>query len=476
MLRSYPLLSAKGPVLSTEAAEVTVAPPALIDEKHLLGSIIRLSWPVVAQQISFSMVQLVDTALVGHLGDDALAGVRLAGQILWFSQAGIVATGVGATAIIARTVGAGEEHKASRVLQTAFALALAWGTMMGVLMWLLGGWWLGVLGAETEAQARGTEWLKAAAFGMPFLALLYAANSAQQGAGDTRTPMVIGVVINIVNIIVAYSLINGTWIAPKLDVWGSGIAFSVTEVVGFLLVFAVLMSGRRKLSWHPREIRSFDPDVARRIANVGGPAGVEQLQFNIAFMAYTAIIASLGTAELAAHGVTLGIQSLTFNIGFALGIAATALVGQSLGAGRPDLAERSAYLTMKSSLVFMSAVMVVMLLFGSEITSLFVGGQDADKVTHIGGQLLFVFAFAMPGIAVSLSLGGALRGAGDTRAVLFIMAGTTWIVRLVPAYLLAITFGFGVPGAWVAAVLDISVRALLMTYRFRQGKWKHIRV
>jgi putative MATE family efflux protein len=463
--------------VATDAAEgVVVASPAVIDEQRLLQSIIRLSWPVVAQQISFSMVQLVDTALVGHLGDDSLAGVRLAGQILWFSQAGIVACGVGATAIVARTVGAGEAHKASRVLQTAFVMALIWGIAMAVMMWTIGGWWLGVLGAEPAAQEAGTDWLKAAAFGMPFLALLYAANSAQQGAGDTRTPMVIGVIINVVNIVVAYTLINGTWIAPKLDVWGSGIGFAVTEIVGCFLVIAVLSSGRRRLRWHPREMRSFRPDIAKRIFNIGGPAGLEQVQFNIAFMIYTAIIASLGTAALAAHGVTLGIQSLTFNIGFALGVASTALVGQSLGAGRPDLAERSAYLTMKYSLVFMSVLAVVMMTLGGQITSLFVGGQDADEVIHIGGQLLFIFAFAMPGMAVSLALGGGLRGAGDTRAVLYIMAGSTWIVRLVPAYFLAIYFGLGVPGAWVAAVLDISTRAFLMTLRFRQGRWKHIRL
>ncbi|MEO8456669.1 MAG: MATE family efflux transporter [Chloroflexota bacterium] len=463
--------------MSTEIAEdVVVASPALIDEKNLLRSIIRLSWPVVAQQISFSMVQLVDTALVGHLGDDSLAGVRLAGQILWFSQAGIIATGVGATAIVARTVGAGDTKKASSILQTAFVLALALGIVMGILMFFAGGWWLGVLGAEPEAQKAGGDWLRAAAFGMPFLALLYAANSAQQGAGDTRTPMVIGVVINIVNIVVAYSLINGTGIAPKLGVVGSGIGFAVTEIVGCFLVIAVLSSGRRRLSWHPREMRTFDVGVAKRIANIGGPAGLEQLQFNIAFMIYTSIVASLGTVQLAAHGVTLGIQSLTFNIGFGLGIAATALVGQSLGAGRPDLAERSAYLTMRYSLVFMIANAFILAIFGEQITSLFVGGQDADQVIHLGGQLLFIFAFAMPGLAVSLSLGGALRGAGDTRSVLYVMAGSTWIVRLIPAYLLALHFGLGAQGAWLAAVADISVRALLMAWRFRQGKWKHIRV
>ena len=463
--------------MSAEAPEgVTEASPAVIDEGHLLRSVIRLAWPVVAQQVSFSMVQLVDTALVGHLGDDPLAGVRLAGQILWFGQTGIIAVGVGSTAIVARTVGAGQAHRASRVLQSAFALALAWGIVMGVLMWVLGSWALGMLGAEPGAREAGVQWLKAASVGMPFLALLYAANSAQQGAGDTRVPMVIGVIINIVNVIVAYMLINGTWFAPRLEVWGSGIGFAAADIVGCVLVFLVLIYGKRTLAWSPKELFSFDLDAAKRVINVGGPAGLEQAQFNLAFMIYTRIIASLGTAALAAHGVTLGIQSLTFNIGFALGVASTAMVGQSLGAGRPDLAERATYLTMRASLAFMTVLGVIMIILGRQITGLFVGGEDAARVTHIGGELLRIFAFAMPGMAISLALGGGLRGAGDTKAVLYIMAGSTWVVRLVPAYMLAIVFGLGVPGAWIAAVMDISTRAALMSIRFRRGKWKHIKV
>lgn len=461
--------------LSAEAETVVVS-PGLIDESNLLSSVIRLAWPVVVQQISFSSVQLVDTALVGHLGEDSLAGVRLAGQIFWFTQAGLVAVGVGATAIVARTVGAGEGHKASRVLQTAFVMALAWGILMGIGMWFIGGPALGLLGAEPEAQAAGTKYLHASAIGLPFLSLMFAGNAAQQGAGDTRSPMLVGLAVNVVNVIVAYMLINGRWFAPELGVTGSGLGFASSSIVGCLLVLLVLSNGRRQLSWSPREARSFDKEVAGRLLNVGLPAGIEQMQFNIAFMIYTSIIASLGTTELAAHGVTLAIQSLTFNIGFAISVATTALVGQSLGAGRPDLAERSAYLTMRYALVFMCGLALVMIAFGEQITSLFVGGENADDVIRIGGQLLFIFAFAMPGLAVSLSLGGALRGAGDTRAVLFIMAGSTWVVRLVPAYIFAIVLGLGVPGAWLAAITDITFRATLMLFRFRQGKWKHIKV
>src|SRR3990172_1202785 len=116
--------------MSTEATDTFVAAPGVIDESHLLRSVVRLAWPVVVQQVSFSMVQLVDTALVGHLGEDALAGVRLAGQIFWFSQAGMVAVGIGSTAIIARLVGAGQPEQASRTLRNAIIMAFLWGLIM----------------------------------------------------------------------------------------------------------------------------------------------------------------------------------------------------------------------------------------------------------------------------------------------------------------------------------------------------------
>lgn len=436
----------------------------------------RLAWPVVVQQVSFSMVQLVDTALVGHLGEDALAGVRLAGQIFWFSQAGMVAVGVGSTAIIARNVGAGNAHLASRTLQNAILMSLLWGVFVGLAMWFLGGWGLGALGAETEAKHEGTTYLRAAAVGMPFWSMVFAGNASQQGAGDTRTPMMTGIVINVANIIIAYTLINGVGPAPKLDVLGSGAGFTGAAIIGCVLVLGILALRREGLRWAPLQLFSLHPADARRVLNVGIPAGVEQAQFNVAFMIYTRIIASLGTTALAAHGVTLAIQSLTFNVGFALSVATSALVGQSLGARKPDVAEKAAWLTTGYSLVFMTAMGILMMLFGRQITDVFVGGEKAEEVVDIGRKLLFIFAFALPGIAVSLCLGGALRGAGDTRIVLFIMMGSTWIVRLVPAYVFAITLGMGVPGAWLAAIMDINFRSLLMFLRFKQGKWKEIAV
>lgn len=462
--------------MSTDAPDSLTTEPGVIDESNLLRSVVRLAWPVILQQVSFSMVQLVDTALVGHLGEDALAGVRLGGQILWISMSGLVAIAVGATAVIARAVGAGRSHEAGATLNTALALALVWGILIGLGMWFLGSWSLGMLGAEPGARHDGAVYLEGLAVGMPFWSLMFAGSAALQGAGDTRTPMIVGVIVNVVNGVLSYAMINGVGPSPRMDVLGSGAGFAGAAMIGAMLIIAAITLRPRAIRWSPASALTFDRVEAGRILNVGVPAGLEQGQFMFAFMIYTRIIATLGTTALAAHGVTLAIQSLTFNIGFAISVATSALVGQSLGANRPDLAERSTYLAMRYAIIFTSVLGVSFMLFGAPITDIFIAGEDADEVVRTGSRLLFIFAFAMPGLGASLSISGALRGAGDTRAVLLIMAGCTWIVRLVPAYILAVPLGMGVPGAWLAAVLDINVRSLLMVLRFRQGKWKHIKV
>jgi putative MATE family efflux protein len=223
----------------------------------------------------------------------------------------------------------------------------------------------------------------------------------------------------------------------------------------------------------PSKVTSIEPSETGRILKVGLPTGVEQLQFMASFLLYTRIIASLGTTALAAHQVALRIEGLTFQPGFALGVAATTLVGQGLGAKRPDLAEKAAAAAGRIAFVFMTTVGVTLMIFGGPITRLFI---NDDEVVDIGRKLLFIFAFALPALSISMSLGGALRGAGDTRAVLGIMTVGVWGVRLVPAYFLAVVVGLGVPGAWLAAVMDINTRALLMFLRFRQGRWKRIDV
>jgi putative MATE family efflux protein len=458
--------------MSNDAVD-DVAAPAILDESKLTRSVIRLAWPVVIQQVSFTTVQLVDTFLVGHLGEDALAGVGLASILYWFPLSGMFAIGVGATAVVSRNMGAGRPERAEAALRGTQILALIWGVVMGVVFFTGATPMLRIMGAEPTALDDGVLYMQAAAFGIPFYTLLYAGNACLQGAGDTRTPMLIMLVVNLVNGIVAYLLINGPGPFPAYGVRGSGLGYLASALAGASLVLGFLLKGNGVLHLDLSKALSLERLETGRVLKVGVPSGAEQLQFQMAFLLYTRIIATLGTTALAAHQVALRVEGLSFQPGFGLGIAAATLVGQGLGAGRPDLAEKAAASATRIAIVFMSTTGVLLMIFGGPITRLFINDDD---VVDIGRKLLLVFGFALPAMAVSQALGGALRGAGDTRAVLGIMTAGVWGVRLAPAYLLAIVAGFGTPGAWVAAVMDINSRALLMFLRFRQGRWKGIGV
>ena len=463
--------------MSSEAAPAqATAGVAILDEARLSRSVLRMAWPVIVNQVSFTMVQLVDTLLVGHLGKDALAGVGLGSIVFWIPQSGIFAVGVGAIAVVARNVGAGQRERASVTAAMALMMGLAWGVLLALVVALAADPLLRVMGAEPAARSEGVTWMRAASIGFPLSAMLYAGSASLTGAGDTRTPMIIMLIVNMVNAAVAYTLINGPGPFPELKVLGSGLGATSAGISGAALVLLALAAGRGGLQLQRLAELRPDPAEMKRILNVGLAAGLENLQFNLAFLVYTRIIASLGSAALAAHRVTLSVEGLAFNPGFALGVAAATLVGQSLGAGRPDLAERSARIALLWATIIMTSMGIILLLFGEPITSLFVGGEDADEVVNIGRKLLFVFAFAMPAMALSQTLAGGLRGAGDTRAVLAIGVIGIWVVRLLPAYLLAIVLGFDAPGAWMAAVLDINSRGLLVWLRFRRGKWKAIKV
>jgi MATE family multidrug resistance protein len=415
----------------------------------------------------------VDTFLVGHLGEDALAGVGLASILYWFPWSGMFAIGIGATAVVARNVGAGRPEQADVTLRSAQMLALVWGVAMAAVFFVGAAPMLRIMGAEPKALDAGVLYMQAAAFGIPFYTLLYTSNACLQGAGDTRTPMLIMLVVNVVNGVVAYVLINGPGPFPEYGVRGSGLGYLAAALAGAFLVLGFLTRGKGVLRLSPSKALSMERAETDRILRVGLPSGAEQLQFQMAFLTYTRIIATLGTTALAAHQVALRIEGLVFLPGFAMGVAATTLVGQGLGASRPDLSERAATSATRIAFVFMTAAGVILMVFGGPITRLFINDDD---VVDIGRKLLLIFGFALPAMAVSLSLAGALRGAGDTRSVLGIMTAGVWGVRLAPAYLLAIVAGFGVPGAWVAAVMDINSRALLMFLRFRQGRWKRVRV
>jgi Na+-driven multidrug efflux pump len=189
----------------------------------------------------------------------------------------------------------------------------------------------------------------------------------------------------------------------------------------------------------------------------------------IAFIVYTRIVSGLGSTAIAAHTIALRTLELALVPGFSLGGAATSLVSRYLGAKRPDLAERAAYIGRAWAVGIMLTMGTLLFAFAPQFVGVFV---NDEAVIDTGTHLLRIFAIAFPFMGLHASLGGALRGAGDVRYVLGTLTFTAWCIRIPVAFLLAVPFGLGAPGAWTGATTENIVRGLLIFRRFEQGRWK----
>jgi MATE family multidrug resistance protein len=454
-------------------ATTTKSRAATRDEAVTLRrSVLALALPAVGEQILNTLVGLADTFLVGHLSAtaDALAGVGLANQIIWLITVLFMAVSVGSTALIARAHGAGDRETANRVLRQSLLVGLLMGLLATTTTLALATPAIQLLGAGEDVLPRGVTFLQIVALTFTPAALLFIGTAALRGAGDTRTPLYFMLGVNVVNILLSWLLINGNLGAPVLGVAGSALGAAMARGGGGLLLIGLLLRGRSdlKLTLNFRP----DGDILRRLLKIGAPSGGEQLVFQGALLIFVRFVTGLGTAAYAAHNVVINIESLSFLPGMGYAIAASALVGQGLGAGRRDRAEASAYEGLLQGGLMMTALGLIMVLFPHQLIASFVADP---RVIEAGAAPMRIAGLFQPLLAVNFIMSGGLRGAGDTRWPLYTKIISTWGVRLPLAYGL-LGLGLGLTGVWIAMGSDFGVQATLALWRFRGGKWKTMRV
>jgi putative MATE family efflux protein len=285
--------------------------------------------------------------------------------------------------------------------------------------------------------------------------------------------MIVIVVVEVIGTALAYALINGFWGIPALGVLGAGIGRAVSSVIGAVLILAILTRGTGVLKYNWRTALAFDLTEVKRILKVGLPAFGDQVQNQVAMSVYTIIISSLGTTVYAAHALAMRVEQFAFMPSFGFGMAATTLVGQYLGAGKPDLAKKTGYLIQRYCVTAMVTLGLITFFFGKQFIGIFV---DDPEVIQVGTLGLQIWALAMPGMATNQSLAGGLRGAGDTRWVFLLTTIGMWTMRIGGGAIMVFLLHMGAAGAWSGAVLDHSVRAILIWWRFAGGKWQSIQV
>ncbi len=433
----------------------------------------NLAWPSLVENLLQTMLGFVDLVFVGQLGPDAIAGVGLGAQMMFLLQVAYMGLSVGNQALVARAVGAGDKRDAQRIAKQALVLAV----LVSVVVALFGAFSsdaiISVMGATPEVNAIGGSFLRVVSVFSVVISIMLIGGGTLRGSGDTRTPMVITALVNVINVALDYGLIFGNLGLPRLGPVGSAVATTIARAVGAVCVLYVLFKRGSVLKLPLVGGWKFDRQAIGRILNIGWPASLEQIVFQLGFLTFSAIAILLGTDDLAAQQIAFNVSNFSMLPAFAFGVAGLTLVGQSLGAKDPDRAEASAIQALKSGMVWMCVVGVGFYLFRHPLVRMY---TDDPNVMQLGEMCLIFIALAQPLQAVSVVLASTLRGAGDTRSTLVITFVGIWIVRVGFGYLMGIYFGLGLFGVWLGWMADFAARAVLIGWRFRSSRWKTLRV
>ena len=449
-------------------------------ENSLRRQVLRLALPAVGEQFLNMLVGLADVYLVGHMTASAvsklgygpaegLAGVGLANYIVWIITTIFMAGAVGSTALIARATGANEHGEANNILRQSLLLGAVIGTIGLLLMYFTAGPAMQLFGAAPEVAALGKSVLHISAVSMPLAGIMFVLNAALRGAGDTKTPLLIMILVNGLNMVISWLLVSGYLGFPTLGVAGAAWGSTISRMVGGIVVVGLLIRGcgSLRLDLLPRP----HANTLLRILRIGLPTGVEMLAFQSALVIYARFVTGLGTVPYAAHNTVITAESISFLPGLGFAVAATTLVGQSLGAEDPQRARRSGHEAYIQSAVFMGIMGVLFVVVPEFFLSLLV---DDPEVVAAGVLPLRLVGIIQPLLAANFVYAGALRGAGDTRWPLIIKLVSPWLVRLPLAIWLIPRYGL--TGAWIAMSIDLALQGVLAWWRFRGSAWERIKV
>lgn len=433
----------------------------------------NLSIPAVLTNLLQTTNAFLDRMFVGRLGRDALAAVGVAGQGLFLLIAISFIVGTGATALVARFVGAQSLDDARKTLRQSLTLSALIGAACTVLGFALAKPAFGLMGMEPSAERATVTFFSIALLGTVPMFVGQALGAAFRGMGDMRTPLKVMVLINVLHIVLDFVLIFGMGPIPRLGLVGAAIALTISQWVGVAMFWVVLR--RHPIMGEAVRFQRLEMVWARRLVNIGAPASLQAFLRITSMLGYTRILTATreGTAALAALPIGMTAESIAFMPGLGYSMAATALVGQSLGAKRPDMAARYAWMATAQACVIMTIMGVVFYVFAYPFAHWFT--RDA-LVVAVAADYLRINAYSEPFLALAMVLSGAFQGAGDTRTPTWITFVTMWLFRLPLAYLLALTWGYHTHGAWWAMAASVMVAGLASVILFRRGGWSRVKV
>jgi putative MATE family efflux protein len=423
----------------------------------------RLAVPAILNSLLLTLVLVVDRVMLGHHAESSLAAMQIAGPVEWTSWSLFTAFQVGTLARVGRFVGRGDAARATLTARVSLALAVVIGcTVAAISPWLLDAAVWGAPRASPAVIASARAYLAITLASSPAVVVGATAIAVLQAAGDTRTPLVIGVGVNVVHVALNRVLILGAFGIPALGPRGCGISTATTFVLEAVAATAVLGFRRSPVSLRgPAFDWTHVRHEGRAIARIAVPSLLERVLYHAGYLGYVGIIALLGDAPMAANQALISIESICFLSGDGFGIAAAALVAQSLGRDDAAGSERFARRAAEYAVLMLTALGLGAYLLRRPLLAAF---SDDPGVLAEGLRTIPVLLLAQPFMAVGIVLGQSLRGAGDTRGALGVSAVGALAVRLSCTWFFAMKLGLGLQGVWLGSTCDWVARSAMLVF------------
>lgn len=433
----------------------------------------QLAWPTIIANVLMNVGGLINLYYVKGLGVHATDAVGWGEMVIGIVFAVAMGVSIGTTALVARSIGAGDERSAADATRQSLMLGVVLGVCTMVALMAVARPLLLILGANPTSLPLGLMYYHWLLRGIVPFFIINVCGAAFRGAGDTRTPLVLLGLLVLVSFIADSTLIWGVGPIPKMGVYGAGLGTFIMRCFGAVaFLFAISRSRHHLLTasdtWRP------SLPWARRLMRVGLPAGAQSGLRTAAASTYMWLLAMMphGSAVIAAMIMGQRAEGIAFMPGMAFNTAAAALVGQGLGARKPNRAALAARICTVQAVWLMAVMGVVMFIFAPQLAHAFVATEAVPFAT----AYLRIAAISEPFLAVSMTLVGALQGAGETVLPMCVVIVTMWIVRLPITWFFGVYLGIGANAAWWAMTFSTCLQGLIIFAVWRRGTWRNKRV
>ena len=441
-----------------------------VENRKLIKNIFQITLPAVFDLLAQTLIMAFDMKMVSSLGPSAISSVGLGTAGMFALIPALIAVATGTTALLSRAYGADNKIEGQKAFVQSFFIAVPLGIILTILFLIFSEQIINLVGNAKDMNLKDAIlYQNMTVIGFPFLGISIATFYAFRAMGENRIPMIGNSLALVLKIILNFLLIYFF----KWGIFGATLSTTLTRL--FSAIFSIYLVFWSKKNWISLRLKDlkFDYFISKRILKVGIPAAIEQLGLRIGMLIFEMIVISLGNLSYAAHKIALTAESISFNLGFAFSFAASALVGQELGKGSSQKALKNGYICTIIAMIVMSTFGLLFFIIPQFLVSLFTKDKD---VIELATMALKIVSICQPFSGASMVLAGSLRGAGDTKSVLFITYLGIFLIRIPTTYLFIDVLNFGLAGAWIVMTIDLAIRSSLAFYVFRRGKWKYLQV